>query len=474
MMNKCLILVLCFTIFVGCSKNDESDGVIIDPSEALGCTDASATNFSSEALFPDNSCTYPAITCDQCDYLLDPSTYGFDNDILKIPVGSVICFPAGQREAAFFNNFHGTADKPYKFINCGGQVKIFTTTTAAVRFFESSFIRFTGTGSADEYGFQIDAGKGDYGFVAERRSTDFEVDHIEILGSKNSGLSIRTDPTCDGGSNRGAFVQKNTIIHHNKIANTAFEGLYIGGSHWHSGLTVGGCSELLSEPELKGVKIYNNVLENIGRDGIQVGSAIEDSEIYNNIVNGFGKTNEEYHQAGIQINPGTTGKVYNNYILNGSGRGIFLSGFDLLIFNNIVVNTGRDGVITIDAEPISGKGFYVLNNTFYNIKGDMLEMISNKTSKNVMYNNVGVNIEGEIMKEGNANIVIDVQSNVKSSDLSEIGFVDPDKGDFRLLGTSSLIDGGKSVDSYKIKFDFLFNNRISGEGIDIGAHEFKK
>ena len=140
----------------------------------------------------------------------------------------------------------------------------------------------------------------------------------------------------------------------------------------------------------------------------------------------------------------------------------------------MIVNTGRDGVITIDAEPISGKGFQIVNNTFYGVKGDMLEMISNKTSNNVMYNNVGVNVDGEIMKEGNPNISIDVQNNIKSSDLSDIGFIDPGKGDFRLLSSSSLIDGGKNVDLYDIKFDFLFNNRVNGKGIDIGAHEFKE
>ena len=60
--------------------------------------------------------------------------------------------------------------------------------------------------------------------------------------------------------------------------------------------------------------IYNNIVINTGRDGIQVGSAVEDCEIYNNYVELFGQKSEGGHMTGFQINPGTTGKLYNNVI----------------------------------------------------------------------------------------------------------------------------------------------------------------
>lgn len=471
-MKRVLIPLFIILFAQGCSKDEGEDAPAVLLGASVGCTDEFALNFDVEALFADNSCEYSPVSCADCDLVIDPDKYSYDNNNLSLPAGSVICFPSGTRNnAVFFNNFQGTASAPFHFTNCDGQVKIVTTSTAGVRFFNSSHVRFTGTGSEDFYGIQIDAAQGDFAFVAERKCTDFEIDHIEVLSSNNSGISVRTDPTCDGNSNRGAFVQRNTHIHHNHITNTRYEGMYVGGSHWNSGINISECAQQLIEPELKGVRIYNNIVENTGNDGIQVGSAVEDSKIFNNIINDYGKTGNESQQAGMQINPGTTGEVFNNIISNGPGRGMFLQGSDLFVYNNIILNTGQDGMMTTDRKPKAGTGFYIINNTFYNINGDMLEMISKETSNNVMYNNIGLNVSGQIMKNGTNNVVIDVLNNVKTNNANDIMFVDAGAMDFRLKDTSPLIDSGLNVSSYNINFDFLFNPRVKGEKIDLGAHE---
>ncbi len=51
------------------------------------------------------------------------------------------------------------------------------------------------------------------------------------------------------------------------------------------GQTVYHCNDTVVLPHiLKGVKVYNNVLENTGWDAIQVSSATSDCEIYNNLI----------------------------------------------------------------------------------------------------------------------------------------------------------------------------------------------
>ncbi len=462
-------LILLLLIF-GCKKDDGGGGEIIIDSAILGCNDPEALNYDADATFDDGSCEYPSVACSECDFIIPSDQYAIDNNNLKLPPGSVICLGAGTRKALFAENFNGTADNPFIFTNCDGLANVTSTTTAGMRFYNSTHFKITGTGDAGNYyGIAITAK--DFAIVVEKRSSDFEIDHIEVLSAGNTGITARTDPTCDGSTNRSNFTQFNTIIHNNKITNTSNEGLYIGGSHWNSGTTPANCGTKQFEPELHGVRIYNNILENIGKDGIQVGSAIQDCQIFGNSVFNYGTRNDKSHQAGIMINPGTTGMVYNNMVEQGSGRGAFLQGFDLSFFNNIIYNCGSDGIVTTDRAPQAGTGFYIYNNTLVNLGDNGLKMISGETRGNIMYNNVVVNFPGKLMLINTNNVEIDVQNNFETQNIDEVGFKNIGIKDFSLVESSPLIDMGLDVSDRNLNWDFYFEERPKDD-YDIGAHEF--
>src|SRR3546814_4803451 len=50
---------------------------------------------------------------------------------------------------------------------------------------------------------------------------------------------------------------------------------------------------------LEGVDVYNNIVENTGADGIQLGSATEDVMVYNNRVVNYGTAQETSHSSEI-------------------------------------------------------------------------------------------------------------------------------------------------------------------------------
>ena len=427
-----------------------------------GCTDERALN-SAGASFDDNSCQYTPMSSADVDYVVNPGEYKLDNNVLKLPAGSVIGIKGQDRGGVYIINFHGTPENPFTFINVDGQTTI-TKGDVGIKVHESSNLRITGTGSTDDYGFKITTSL--HGVQAEHGTTDYEVDHIEIGGSGATGFSARSNP--EEHTNRSNFVQKNTSIHHNYIHNTGNEGLYLGGSHWHTSW------DGYHEPELKGVRVYNNRIENTGRDGIQVGSAVEDSEIYNNVVKNYGLNNITIHQSGLQINPGTTGKIYNNYIEGGNGHAIFLSGFGNDVYNNVIVDCKRSGFYLADREPYPNQSYRIFNNTLVNVREAAVKMQSTLSVSNVFYNNALINVGTEIIK--GVDMDIDVANNFTTSTVAEALFIDAANLDFTPTADSPLIDGGKDVSTIDIKVqaDYLFHSRTTGGGIDIGAIELQK
>lgn len=439
------------------------------------CLDNYAINATNDAAFSDNSCEYTPVACADCDYVLPADEVIIDNDELSLPVGSVICLGAGTRRSVIIRNFHGTSETPYIFTNCDGQ-SIVDEDLPAIKLHYSSHIRLTGTGSDDQYGIKIVQGR-PFGVVAELGTTDFEIDHLDISGATEVAIAARTRPVCDGSTNKDTFVQRNSIIHHNYLHDVGGEGTYIGGSHWNSNFpaSVSDCPDItLYEPELKGVRIYNNIVENTGKDGIQVGNAIEDCKIYNNVIINYGLQDITIHQAGIMINPGTTGEIFSNVVQGGTGNAIFLNGFDNLVYSNLILDCKKNAIHVGDREPPAGKSYRLVNNTLVNIGGNALYMNSKESVNNIFYNNLMSNVQSDITNKIGSDIDLDIDNNVIVDNLDGLSLNNIGKKDFTPTINSPLLDSGRVIDRDNLIVDLLMRKRKSGEKIDIGAFEFQQ
>lgn len=268
------------------------------------------------------------------------------------------------------------------------------------------YFRLTGSMYNDSiYGIRIlKTGKGASGLSMSELSTNYEVDHIEVANTGFAGIFAFSQPTCDLASNRGNFVQRNTVIHDNYIHDTFGEGMYIGHSFYNGYSMKCGDSQVVVYPhEIEGLKVYRNLLVNNGYDAMQICCATSGTEIYNNTIINYGTQNVEMQHSGIQIGIGTKLRCYNNFIYNGSGTGIMMLGFaDSYIYNNVIVNAGLNfypadkelrihGIFVDDRLIHPGTSHYIVNNTILNTKSDGIRFYSTQTSNNIISNNLIVN-----------------------------------------------------------------------------------
>jgi Right handed beta helix region len=449
------VIVLVFGFIVqglsNCSKNTVIPDIIDDPDTGLVYVDKS---------------------CESCDFIVGVDDWKFDGKENNVQPGDTIGIPSGQRSSIFFINIVGTAENPVVIMNCDGRALVGDDITkgAGIQIRESRYFHLTGTGAIEsKYGI---AALGFMGIQIEYLSSDFEVDGIEVLGAGYGGIIARSEASCDGVVNKETFTQYNTILHDNYVHDTAGgEGFYVGASHWDVGQNFQpGCEgTLLWEPELKGVRIYNNIVKNTGRDGIQVGGAVEDVEIYNNYIENYGLTMQDGQMTGFMINPGTTGKLYNNVIMEGNGYGIFVLGRgDNTVFNNVVIRPSLIGIATGDRNPTTTQGFYIINNTVIEPGQTGFMAWSEETTGTVYYNNIVTSPAIDYFG-GGSNYS---QSNNIFTDRSDtLMFVNPDELNFQLQSGSPAIDYGRDVSSYDIIFDALGKPRPVGP-YDAGAFEY--
>lgn len=268
----------------------------------------------------------------------DPTKFHIQNNTLingkPILAGQRVCIAAGVYPNTFYINglVKGTAAQPIEFTNCGGQVKLTQKKNPITITGGSRHVKVLGNGHRGTlYGFYIGDVTESMGIMAYGKSRDFELAWIHIYDMQGfAAVVAKTDvsdatPAADKiDSETGKlFVQTNTHLHHIKIEKTEEgEGFYIGYY---------GCAPGANHYRLRGVKLHDNVMLDTGAEGLQVGCADENVQIYNNYIkdagwNPFNGTEEQ--TGGLQIGEGTgDASVYNNWVENVQGNCIrFTSG----------------------------------------------------------------------------------------------------------------------------------------------------
>ena len=415
----------------------------------------------------------------------------------QIKPGDTVLFEPGQRDYILIRNFTGSALHPIVFMNKGGLVIIDTDHYFGISVQNCRYIHLTGTGDASNfYGFKITRVQNGAGVGANDMSSDFEIDHIYIENSSIGGIYAKSDPDCSFTSTRGNFTQYNTIIHDNYIANVGNEGMYVGSTKYF-GQTVN-CNNkdtLLLPGLLDGVRIYNNIIKHTGWDGIQVSSASNNCQVYDNLVMDDSQDEVFAQMSGIMLGGGSKCDCYNNYISHGKGSGIESHGLGgYRIFNNVIIDAGatfqpqdtslmKYGIYVTDISVQHDSSFYVMHNDIINPKSDGIRFVSTLSKNSMISSNVIINpgtydyyehlhtsFSGEdayvMLPDTNSDVTI--TNNYFSRTLDSAGFIAPG---YTLTADSPLVDAGCS-DLRGITFDAYRNPRLYGNAPDIGAYEY--
>ncbi len=437
---------------------------------------------------------------EECDLIIESSN---DDVVIIRPCsfnslspGDTISLSAGNYSQIFIQSIHGTLDLPIIIRNLEGKVTINNSANFGIAFHDCSHIKLLGNGCTEtEYGLAITGTNGN-GISVDQKSTNIEIGHVEISHTRMSGIMVKTSPLCgDLSSVRENFTLYEANIHNNYIHNTGNEGLYVGSSFYNGRIL--NCNDekiLVFEHEIKGVQIFNNILERTGRNSIQVSSATESCYIYNNTIIEDSYKGISGFMNGIQVGGGSRCDVFNNKIIDGKGGGIhYFGNGGAKIYNNLIVNPGRTHhpelplnnypvhgifvmhVFTDTADPIN-----IFHNTIINPKTDGIKFTNKYTRNNKIQNNIVVN-PGAYQYIGlrayvnimPPEITTTVSHNFFETNSENIHFSDTLALDFSLSEISPTINEGTNLRKYRINFDITDAPRPIGRGYDIGAYEYQ-
>lgn len=478
-------------VMAGCKKDERIEinaPITLSLFGKQGCTSPVSANYDREAVNDNGTCE--PVKCSECTYVVE-NKFLHDGIELGLKPGDVICLDAKIKDYKNikFINLEGTKEDPIIIINCDGVVtmQLDGTSPAVIRTEFCEHFRITGLGDPTEkYGIKLGGARGQ-GIKVDRLSTNFEIDHIEISDIGFAGIMAKTDPTCDDATIRENFTMFDVSLHDNFIHDIGGEGFYVGNSFYEKGQNKE-CGKRFPHA-IHGIKIFNNRIMNSGWEGLQLGAATKGAEVYNNYIENFGQANKANQRNGLQIGEGTGGLCYNNVVISGNGNGLNVLGYgDNLIFNNIIVNPGLNGIFCDErfTPDVPGNGFKFINNTIINPGKDGIRLFAEQVELNKIINNVIINPatfddyeNDKTARDGfdsyiyllNSSVNLEESNNYLTRDITEVKFMNPAGNDYSLLSGSPLINSGKDVSEYEITFDLFGTKRPTGEGVDIGAIE---
>ncbi len=404
--------------------------------------------------------------------------------------GDTICIQAGMRDYLLFRNLVGTAELPITIVNSGGESIIDTDHYYGIKFYGCRFVKLIGIPTANEhYGFNIRRVGNGAGISIDNLSTNVELAFIEISNTAIGGIYAKTDPDCSFIATRDKFTMYDIKIHDCYLHDIEDEGMYIGSSKF-TGQTLTDCDTVVLPHIIEGVKVYNNVLEHTGWDGIQVSSAPTNCEIYGNLIRNDSYRETLYQMSGMLIGGGSDCDCYNNTIIDGKGDGIDIFGSnEMRIYNNLIIRAGqtyhpgnpaypRHGIYFGTAPDNSKSSLILIFNTIIQPKSNGIRFSNTNTTGNLIHNNI-VCEPGDFDTQGNAAFFNHnlqqtdfTLSNNLFTDLIEYAqFTDFTDDIYDLKAGSPAINHALDLGNTGVVFDIMNRTRPFNAGFDIGAFE---
>jgi len=369
-----------------------------------------------------------------------------------------------------------------------------------LKFDNCHFIKLSGKKrNSDERGLRIENING-IGITVDKLSSDFEIEKIHIENVKQVGIMVKTDPDCSFAATRDSFLLQNLSIHHNLIRKTGTEAMYIGHT-FYDGYTINcdGKDTMVLPHLLENVRIYDNITDSTGWDGIQVSSSISPCEIYNNKI-----TNDSYAEyygqmSGIQLGRGSICNCFNNIVSSGYGNGIEIhSRGNIKVYNNLLIRPGQkfkpglQGSYSIAGIYVSynltnpgNTPYFFINNSIISPKSDGIRFANVNSDNNQFINNIILNpgtyeyyLQNHLDPETSyihmdADVPTDELNNIKTLVSNDLKFVNEQKDDFHIQTGSTAYNTGFNVALYGINYDLDSNVRPVHEFYDIGAYEYQ-
>lgn len=384
--------------------------------------------------------------------------------------GSLVAIEAGERETLTIQGLRGSAHKPIIVVNANGLVRVANSNRGyAIRLVDCQHVRFTGTGTPGlTYGFSAEATrKGMMAVHVVGRSSDIELDHIEVTGAGFAGFNIKDEPRKDGSTNRDQFVMRNINIHHNYVHDVLGEGFYIGHTFYNGHKKDG---KTLFPHVIDGLKVQHNRTERTGCEGIQIGSSVGKLEVTDNIIIKPGiKPFAQWQDNGIQINAAGSIVIARNTIIDPPGNGLIGSPleyeYNVRIERNLIVNPGGYTAYLGGKSGRNGN-VEIVHNTFVRAGKGGYRIANSQLKRCIYVNNLHAGIPNTQWQLNGADQI--EAGNLSFKNAEEAGITDAAAGNGELLRHSPARRKGVAIDTLKVGHDVLGRRATRGL-VDVGA-----
>lgn len=412
-----------------------------------------------------------------CDRQLGLDVTGADGAALGVAPGDVVCVMAGERPFLRLSGFVGTPEMPIVVQNCGGVATIRNTDRAYALVVEgqSQYLRVTGTGEPGvEHGFRVSAPDTDpyagVGVWIQGRSSDVEVDHVEIYETGFAGVMAKTDPGCGDRAAWPDYVMRNVHLHHLWVHDTGGEGFYVGSTQAMGYVRdCDGASVTIPAHFMENVEIDHVIVEDTGWDGAQVGFARSGCSVHDNVIRRVGLAGEMFQQQGLQIGAYSSCEVRRNVLSDGPAMGIIvLDSADSLFADNVIARFGGDGIYANLRGLVSAASYRFVHNTIVAPAGAAIRVFGDGVEGAVAWNNfVIAATDGEGSIAAGADVGFEAADNVFAATIAEAGVAGDD--DFHLGDGSPARGAGR--DRSAMGFAIDLDGRTRAMPPSVGAYE---